>query len=115
MIGDLLLSSRAEIEAAQAANFAETMDLVCARHPFYRRVLESRGLSRADFAAPADLAKLPLTRKTEYMQEPQAFRLDTAGLPDEMQAVWDVMYTTGSSAGRPTPFVSTSYDFFRRG
>ena len=29
-----------------------------------------------------------------------------------MQTVWDTRYTTGSTSGRPTPFVSTSYDFF---
>lgn len=112
-MADLLLAGRAEIETAQATNLAETMPRIAAGHPFYRRMLASLGLDAAAFRSPADLAKLPLTRKEDYMREPDAFRLSSADLPEEMQAVWDVMYTTGSTAGRPAPFVSTSYDFFR--
>lgn len=112
-MGDLLFAGRAEIETAQAASLVETMQRIAAGHPFYRRLLAARGLGAGDFRSPADLAKLPLTRKDDYLREPEAFRLSGAGLPEEMQAVWDVMYTTGSTAGKPTPFVSTSYDFFR--
>jgi phenylacetate-CoA ligase len=112
-MADLLLASRAEIEAAQAANLVAAMQRIAAGHPYYQRLLAARRLSAGDFRTPADLAKLPLTRKDDYMREPDAFRLSGADLPEEMQAVWDVMYTTGSTAGRPAPFVSTSFDFFR--
>ena len=45
------------------------------------------------------------------MAEPDAFVLGAAGVSDDAETiVWDIMYTTGSS-GKPTPFVSTSYDF----
>lgn len=109
----VLFGARREIDAAQEANFAEMMDLVCERHPYYRRLLASRGLSRSEFASLADLAKLPVTRKDDYVREPEAFVLDGAGLPEEMRAVWDVMHTTGSTSGKPTPFVSTAFDFYR--
>ncbi len=109
----VLFGTRREIDAAQEANFAQMMDLVCERHPYYRRLLASRGLSRSEFASLADLAKLPVTRKEEYVREPEAFVLDDAGLPEEMRAVWDVMHTTGSTSGKPTPFVSTAFDFYR--
>src|SRR5687768_2396631 len=89
------------------------MDLAAARHPATRARLAAAGLGREAFATLADLPRLPLTLKDDYMREPDAFRLDAAGLPQEMRTVWDVMYTTGTSAGRPTPFVSTSFDFFR--
>lgn len=112
-MSDLLRASRAEIEAAQTRRLVETMQRVSAGHPYYRRVLAERGLGASDFRSLDDLARLPVTRKHDYMREPDAFRLSDASLPDEMQAVWDVMYTTGSAAGRPTPFVSTSFDFFR--
>ena len=72
-----------------------------------------RGLAAADFRSMEDLARLPLTRKDDYMRDPDAFRLADPSLPEEMRTVWDVMYTTGSSTGRPTPFISTSFDFFR--
>ena len=110
---DLLGSSRGEIDAEQTRCFVETMQRVAAGHPYYRRLLAERGLGAADFRSLDDLVRLPLTRKTDYMREPDAFVLSDASLPDEMRAVWDTMYTTGSTAGRPAPFVSTSFDFFR--
>lgn len=109
---ELLFRDRAAIEAAQGAAFAETMDLVAARHPYYRRLLADQGLGRADFRSLSDLARLPVTTKSAYMREPESFLLDTEGLPEEMRIVWDTMYTTGSTSGRPTPFVSTSFDFY---
>src|SRR5688572_10289840 len=112
-MSDLLFASRAEIEAAQVRHLGETMQRVAAGHPYYRRMLAERGLGAADFRSLDDLAKLPLTRKQDYMREPDGFRIVDASLPEEMRSVWDVMYTSGSTAGQPTPFVSTSFDFFR--
>jgi phenylacetate-coenzyme A ligase PaaK-like adenylate-forming protein len=88
------------------------MDLVADRHPFYRALMAQRGLVRADFGTLADLAKLPVTTKQDLMDHADDFVLKREGLDEEVQAVWDVMYTTGSTSGVPTPFVSTSFDFF---
>lgn len=109
----LLFAPRAAIDAAQAQNFARQIDWVLERHPHYRAVARELGLARADFQSVADLAKLPLTGKDVYMRAPDRFQLDTAGMAEEMRTVWDTMYTTGSTAGKPTPFVSTSFDFFQ--
>lgn len=109
---NLLFRDRGEIDSKQQANFAEMMDLVAAGHDYYRDLFGRQGLSRGDFRTLADLVKLPLTRKADYMQAPERFRLSVAALPEEMRAVWDVMYTTGSTAGQPTPFVSTTFDFY---
>jgi phenylacetate-CoA ligase len=48
------------------------------------------------------------------MERPEDAVLDLEGaeVPDEQRVVWDTMYTTGSSSGRPTPFVSTTSDFW---
>ena len=102
----------ASLHAAREQAFARTMDLVVERHPHTRDRLRDLGLARGDFQTLADLQKLPLTTKAEYMAAPERFILDTTGLPLEMRTVWDTMYTTGSTSGQPTPFVSTSYDFF---
>ena len=101
-----------ELQAARHGHFMQTMDLVFERHPFYRERLAELGLRRGDFQGLDDLQRLPLTTKAEYMAAPERFILETEGLPLEMRTVWDTMYTTGSTSGRPTPFVSTSYDFF---
>ncbi|HUG78774.1 MAG TPA: AMP-binding protein [Burkholderiales bacterium] len=105
--------SRREISAMQERYFAEMIELAAARHPRTREQMAQCNLSRADFRSLADLGRLPVTRKEDYMRAPDALRLETEGLPEEMRAVWDVMYTTGSTAGTPTPFISTTYDFFR--
>ena len=111
-VPDLIFRPRAEIHAAQEQRFAATMDLVCAHHPFYRALMARLGLRRADFRSTADLARLPLTTKQDFMGDPQAFLLGASEVPPEMQVVWDTMYTTGTSSGKPTPFVSTAYDYY---
>lgn len=101
------------LQTARETAFARTIDLVFERHPYYRELCAVRGLTRADFVSLDDLARLPITTKAQYMQAPGRFVLETAGLSVEMRTVWDTMYTTGSTSGQPTPFVSTSYDFYK--
>jgi phenylacetate-coenzyme A ligase PaaK-like adenylate-forming protein len=107
-MNDLLFSERAAIEATQQANFAEMAQLLATRHPYYKPWFESRGLKTLE-----DLPRLPVTRKEDFMREPERFVLESEGLAEEMRVVWDVMYTTGSTTGKPTPFVSTAFDFYR--
>lgn len=90
---------------------AVTLDRIFAAHPFYRRLFAERGIQRVDLASLKDLVKLPITTKTDFISDPQGFRLGAEGATNEDETViWDIMYTTGSS-GAPTPFVSTTYDF----
>ena len=103
-MNDLLFSAREEIERVQQANFAEMRELAVVRHPYYRGLLKQ-------LSSLAELPRLPVTRKEDFMREPERFVLEGEGLPDEMRTVWDVMYTTGSTTGKPTPFVSTAFDF----
>jgi phenylacetate-CoA ligase len=112
---NLIRAPRARIDQVQEDNFQATMDLVCRHHTHYRRVLAERGLTRGDFRSLADLALLPLTWKRDYMAAPQDFVLDladAADAPEEAKVVWDVMHTTGTTSGTPTPFVSTTWDFY---
>lgn len=100
------------LRADREAALALTLDLVFERHPHYREVLHGAGLRREHLRSLEDLQRLPVTTKAQYMAHPQRFVLEGEGLPLEMRTVWDVMYTTGSTSGQPTPFVSTSYDFY---
>lgn len=112
---NLVFASRARIAEVQQANFAATMDLAFRAHPHYRALFERLGLGRDDLRTLDDLRKLPLTWKKDYMARPDDFRLDPDLLEDqpiEAQTVWDVMHTTGTSSGKPTPFVSTTWDFY---
>jgi phenylacetate-coenzyme A ligase PaaK-like adenylate-forming protein len=101
----------AQLASLRETMFAATLDRVFAAHPYYQRKFASLGLARHDVRGLADLGKLPVTTKADYIAEPGAFVLGPAGAADETETVvWDIMYTTGSS-GAPTPFVSTAYDF----
>lgn len=107
-MNDPLFSDRAAIGALQEAHFAEMRELLAARHPYYRPLFQKTAI-----AGLADIARLPVTRKEDFMRQPERFVLENAGLPDEMRVVWDVMHTTGSTTGKPAPFVSTAFDFYR--
>ena len=109
---DVLFGLDAEaLTALREARLAATLDRVFAAHPYYRRVLADAGLARSDLATLADLRRLPVTTKADYIGNPASFQLGPEGAADDEETlVWDIMYTTGSSA-TPTPFVSTAYDF----
>ena len=112
MIIDLPFKERSIITKIQEKNFSQTMDLCFSRHPYYRARFKQMGLLRGDIKSLADIHLLPVISKKDYAAEPEAFRLETKGLEEEATINWDVMHTTGTSGGRPTPFYSTSYDFF---
>jgi phenylacetate-CoA ligase len=110
---DLTRAPPARIAAARERNFQTMMDLCFAAHPFYQREFARAGLRREHIRSLADLVRLPLTRKADYMAEPDAFMLRLGDdHPLETRVVWDTMHTTGTSSGKPTPFVSTAYDFY---
>src|SRR4029079_10249095 len=48
--------------------------------------------------------------KQELIAGPQRFRLDLPELPLHERALWEIIYTTGSTAD-PTPIYNTTYDY----
>jgi phenylacetate-CoA ligase len=107
----MLRQSSAELAKVRDALFAATLDRVFAAHPYYRNAFAAAGIDRGDIGSLADLARLPITTKQDYMAQPADFQLRAEDATDGNETViWDVMYTTGSS-GIPAPFVSTVYDF----
>jgi phenylacetate-CoA ligase len=94
-------------------NFDRMMDLIFSSHPYYRARFAEAGLDRSDVRSLADIVKLPLTSKTDYMSSPEDFRLrldDRHELPVPERTLANVIYTTGSTAGHPTPFYDTNFD-----
>jgi len=105
-----------DIERIRTERFRRTMTAVCAASPFYRARLADAGLSAGDFRTLDDLERLPLTDKSDYIADPQAFRLDPDALPDdcalEERVTWDIAYTSGTTGGRPSPFYNTTHDIY---
>jgi phenylacetate-coenzyme A ligase PaaK-like adenylate-forming protein len=107
----ILFADPVAVRARQEANFAATLDHVFAGHPYYRDIFARSGLQRADMRGLDDLVRIPATRKADYLERHQEFVLSVQDGALEESVVWETLYTTGST-GRPTPFVSTSHDFY---
>jgi phenylacetate-CoA ligase len=110
---DLLYHSKEEIREIQDQRFRHQVALCFKAHPYYQEVFTRLHLTPNDFQTLDDVHKLPVTTKQDYMKNPQAFRLNALAefLPQE-RILWDVSYTTGTTAGMPTPFFNTTHDYF---
>ncbi len=105
-----------DLHAVQEERFQHQLDLVFQAHPYYRKVFKQHGLSRSDIKGLADLHKLPLTNKEDYVSRPEEFCLqlkDVEGLSREERTIWDIIYTAGSTHA-PAPFFDTCYDHYAR-
>ena len=110
---DMLFQSKEEIRAIQDQRFRHQIALCFKAHPYYQEVFSRLKLTPDDLQTLDDLQKLPITTKADYMKNPQSFRLTP--LPEFTpyeRVLWDVSYTTGTTAGVPTPFFNTTHDYF---
>ncbi|HZU03006.1 MAG TPA: hypothetical protein VFA10_25280, partial [Ktedonobacteraceae bacterium] len=106
---DMLFQSKEEIRAIQDQRFRHQIALCFKAHPYYQEVFSRLKLTPDDLQTLDDLQKLPITTKADYMKNPQSFRLTP--LPEFTpyeRVLWDVSYTTGTTAGVPTPFFNTT-------
>lgn len=81
-------------------------------HPFYSELMRERGLTPADIQNVDDLQKIPPSSKTDFLADPEAFRLRPEGLPLAEGTLWKIIYTTGTTTGKPAPIFVTSHDHF---
>lgn len=109
---DLLYRSRGEVKHLQDRLLRTTVELCYRGHPYYRRVMQQHGLTPDDIRTTDDLVKLPPTSKKDFMADPEAFRLQLADLPLEQRVLWEVMYTTGTTSGQPSPVYTTTWDHY---
>jgi len=93
----------------QSALLRSMVDRCLLDHPRYRSLLAGQGIRAGDVTTLADLARLPLTTKADFVADPEGYRLEVD--PDRWEHVLaDVMYTAGTTTGRPTPIYSTAHD-----
>jgi phenylacetate-CoA ligase len=105
-----------ELEAIRSARLQRTLAAVAVAHPFYRQRFGAAGIAVQDIRSLDDLAALPLTHKSDYIADPESFRLRPDELPADFSAeervLWDVAYTTGTTSGKPSPFYNTAHDAY---
>ncbi len=110
-----LYKSQDEIRAVQNENLIKQVALLDKYSPYYSKFFKQNAISPAEIKTVDDLDKFPLLYKKDYMADPQSFRLaipaDAPVMPHE-RILWGVHYTTGTTSGVPTPFFSTTHDYF---
>lgn len=107
---EILRQPLEQIERLQGERLRAMLALCARGHPFYRRRWAQQSIDLASIRGVADLERLPLTAKHDLMADPEAFRLQLPELPLHERALWEVIYTTGSTAD-PTPVYNTTHDY----
>lgn len=109
----ILYQSREEVRALQHRLIHRTLRIARTAHPFYSRVMAEAGIEDGDIDGLETLARLPVTYKTMFLEDPEAFRLGPhPDLTTEEIALREIMYTTGTTTGVPAPIYTTTSDFY---
>jgi phenylacetate-coenzyme A ligase PaaK-like adenylate-forming protein len=107
---DLIHQPVAAIERHQSEKLRLILALCARGHPYYRRLWSQAGIDIGRIETLGDLERLPLTPKTALMADPESFRLRLDDLPLQERTLWEIIYTTGSTA-EPTPVYNTTHDY----
>jgi len=107
---DLLRRPLAEIRRVQDERLVRMLTLCARGHAHYQKRWREAGVTLDAVRGVADLSALPLTHKRDFMDDPESFRLACPDLPLAERALWQVLYTTGST-GDPTPLYVTTHDY----
>ncbi|KQQ74854.1 hypothetical protein ASF70_02850 [Rhizobium sp. Leaf321] len=109
---DILRQPKAEVEALQDRLLQTMVQLCYDHHPYYSKLMRAEGLKPDHIRTRADLKRLPPSSKKEFLADPEAFRLRPEGLPGNEGILWKVIYTTGTTTGKPAPIFVTAHDHF---
>jgi len=109
---NLLFQPREKVKALQDRLLAETIELCYRSHPFYAKLMRREGLEPRHITTTDDLVRLPPSSKTDFLADPEAFRVNPDDLSPEQGTLWKVIYTTGTTSGRPAPVYVTAHDHF---
>ncbi len=106
---DPTLIGRAALDERRERLLQRQMGWLHEASPYYRDLFARERVDVAAVRTPADLRRLPVTTKADYMADPERFRLrfDVPSLYDQTHSL---MYTTGTTTGRPTPYPLTGHD-----
>jgi phenylacetate-CoA ligase len=109
---DLLRQPQQKVRALQDRLLRETIELCYASHPYYGKLMRREGLEPRHIQTCDDLVRLPLTSKQDFLADPDAFRINPDHLPPEEGTLWKVIYTTGTTSGKPAPVYVATHDHF---
>lgn len=109
----LLYADPADVTRLRDPLVAAQVRLLAHHHPHYRRLFARAGVDPERVRGVADLARLPITGKQDFLADPDSFRLTPPPeLPVEERTLAYVIYTTGTTSGAPAPlYITTSDDW----
>lgn len=108
----MLRLPQAELRALQDRLLRQMVELCYRSHPFYRALMRREKLEPRHIQTCDDLVRLPPSSKTDFLADPEAFRIDPNDLSVEEGTLWKIIYTTGTTTGRPAPVYVTTHDHF---
>jgi phenylacetate-coenzyme A ligase PaaK-like adenylate-forming protein len=109
---DILRQPQDRVRALQNRLLRETIELCYKSHPYYSKLMRREGLEPRHIQSSDDLRRLPPTAKQDFLSDPDAFRINPDDLPPDQGTLWKVIYTTGTTSGRPAPVYVAAYDHF---
>ena len=109
---DVLRQPWDKVRALQDRLLRETVELAYRHHPFYSKLMRQAGLEPRHLQSCDDLVRLPPSSKEDFLADPDAFRLDPNCVPPEQGTLWKIVYTTGTTSGRPAPIYVAAQDHF---
>ena len=96
---DVMRLPQADLRAKQDHLLRQMVELCYRSHPFYRDLMRREKLEPRHIQTCDDLVRLPLSSKTDFLADPDAFRIDPRDLSIEEGTLWKVVYTTGTTRG----------------
>jgi phenylacetate-coenzyme A ligase PaaK-like adenylate-forming protein len=109
---DMLHQPSEAVGALQDSLLQRMVELCYEHHPYYSKLMRSEGIRPEHIHNRAELERLPPSSKKEFLADPEAFRMRPEGLPGNEGTLWKVLYTTGTTTGRPAPIYVTAHDHF---
>jgi|LauGreDrversion4_2_1035121.scaffolds.fasta_scaffold40378_2 phenylacetate-CoA ligase len=109
---DILRQPLPALRALQDRLLRETIELCYDAHPFYGALMRRAGLEPRHLRSCDDLVRLPVSSKSDFLADPESFQLRGAHLPADFTTLWKVIYTTGTTSGRPAPIYVTAFDYY---
>ena len=108
---DILCRPLEEVRQLQDRLITEIVDLCYRGTAHYRQIMDRADLVPSDISSINALEQLPITTKEDFLADPEAFRIQLEDLPVAEQTLWEVVYTTGTTSGRPAPVYTTTSDY----
>ena len=98
-----------QLQALQQERLARIIRHACTHVPYYREVMQERGLSPSDIRTPQDLVKLPVVTKAIIREGPDDMVADNVPKKDLVPS------RTSGSTGSPLLFFTTKQDRYGYG